>query len=99
MLPDVFEQFQTSCLNTYYLNPTHYYTLPSYTWDCMLEFTQVDIKQLADIDMIMFIERDIRGGLSRYSKRYANYNKFTPSYNPLELSKFLIYDEITNQYR
>ncbi|XP_071054718.1 uncharacterized protein [Onthophagus taurus] len=99
LLADVFEQFRASCLNSYSLDPAHYYTLPGYTWDCMLKYTRVKLELLTDIDMAMFIERGIRGGLSQCSKRYASANnKYLPNYKSAEPSKFIIYDDINNQY-
>jgi len=59
-----------SCVASYGLDPTYYSTC----------FTQCDVKTymfelLTDINMIVFIERDIRGGLSQCSNRYARANK------------------------
>ncbi|KAJ8913870.1 hypothetical protein NQ315_005667 [Exocentrus adspersus] len=96
LLVDVFECFRNSSHMTYNLDPAHYYTLPGYTWDCMLFKTQL----LTDIDMLMFVERGIRGGLSQVCakrKSVAN-NKYMPDYNPNESSKYLMYFDVNNQY-
>ena len=74
LLADIFENFRNSCIASYCLDPAHYYTLPGFTWDAMLKHTHVRFELLVDIDMIMFIERDIRGGLSQCSSRYAQAN-------------------------
>lgn len=99
LLADVFEQFRTSCMHTYSLDPAHYFTLPGYTWDCMLKYTKINLELLTDVDMLMFIERGIRGGLSQSTKRHsvAN-NKYLPNYQSNKPSKFLIYNDINNQY-
>ncbi|KAJ8911371.1 hypothetical protein NQ315_011664 [Exocentrus adspersus] len=78
--------------------PPHYYTLPGYTWDCMLFKTRQTLELLTDIDMLMFVERGIRGGLSQVCakrKSVAN-NKYMPDYNPNEPSKYLIIIIIIN---
>jgi len=55
----------------YGLDPAYYYTLPAFTWDAMLKHTRINFELLIDIDMVMFVERGIRGGLSQCSNRYA----------------------------
>ena len=99
LLADIFEQFCQSCLCTYGLDPAHYHTLPGYTWDCMLKYTDVNLELLTDIDMLMFVERGVRGGLSQSSLRYfkAN-NKYMADYNPELDTSYLLYTDINNQY-
>ena len=72
LLADVFENFRNTCLTSYDLDPAYYYTLPWYTWDAMLKYTQVRLELLSDIDQIMFVERGIRGGLSQCSSRWKS---------------------------
>lgn len=99
LLADVFEQFRASCVQTYSLDPAHYFTLPGYTWDAMLKYTNITLELLTDIDKVMFVERGIRGGLSQCSKRYSKANnKYASEYNPNNPSMFLAYFDINNQY-
>ncbi|XP_037911964.1 uncharacterized protein LOC119652098 [Hermetia illucens] len=99
LLADVFEEFRSNCYNTYGLDPAHYFTLPGYTWDAMLKCTDVTLELLTDVDMLMFFERGIRGGLSQCSKRYSKANnKYMCNYDSTKPSKFLIYNDINNQY-
>ncbi|XP_066585562.1 uncharacterized protein [Prorops nasuta] len=71
MLADIFENFRKSCINNYRLDPVPYFILPSYTWDVMLFYTDIKLQLVTDIDILTFIERGIRGGLSQCSNRYA----------------------------
>ncbi|CAG9817164.1 unnamed protein product [Phaedon cochleariae] len=64
LLADVMENFSASSLKTYGLDPAWYYTMPGYTWDCMLEYTGCKLQIIKDIDMVMFVEQAIRGGVS-----------------------------------
>ena len=43
------------------LNMLQYLSLPMYSLDCMLRYTQTNIELLSDIDQILFIEKGIRG--------------------------------------
>jgi len=51
----------------------------------MLKHTGVRFELLTDIDMIMFIERSICGGLSQF-KQVCAANKYMPSYDSSKLS-------------
>ena len=74
LLADVFEQFRTTCLHHYALDPAWYYTSPGLAWDAALKMTHVELELLSDIDMILMVEKGIRRGISMVSHRYAKAN-------------------------
>ncbi|XP_074026944.1 uncharacterized protein isoform X2 [Leptinotarsa decemlineata] len=100
LLADVFERFRTCILESHGLDPAHYYTLPGYTWDCMLKHTKQQLELLTDQDMFLFVERGIRGGLSQVcSKRRAHANnKYLPNYDSSKPSTYQMYYDVNNQY-
>ena len=64
LLADVFESFRQTCLQYYKLDPCHYFTSPGLSCDAMLKMTNIKLELMTNIDMFLFIERGMRGGVS-----------------------------------
>ena len=59
--------------------------------------TGVELELLTDIDMHLFVERGIRGGISMVSKRYAKANNpQVPGYDPSKPNKHIMYLDANN---
>ena len=99
LLADVFESFRKTCLQYYLLNPCHYFTSPSLSWDAMLKMTKIKLELMIDVDMYQFIEKGMRGGVSCIADRHrkAN-NKCMKEYNEKAPSKCIMYLDASNLY-
>ena len=69
LLTDVFEKFRDVCIENYKLDPAWYYTSPGLAWNACLEKTEVRLELLNDVDMLLMIEKGIRGRVSTITKK------------------------------
>ena len=99
LLTDVLENFRKTCLTYYKLDPLHYITSPGLAWDAMLKMTGINLELITDIDMQLFIEKGLRGGISYIAHRHAKANnKYTRNYDPDKQSSYIMYLDATNLY-
>ena len=100
LLADVFENFGDICIKNYYLDPAHYYTAPGLAWDAALKVTEIELELLSDINMLLMVEKGIRGGVSMVSNRYGKSNDkyMGDKYDPNEPTKYITYLDANNLY-
>ena len=99
LLADVFENFRNICQEQYGLDPAHYYTSQGLSWDALLKKTGVELELFTDLEMHLFVERGMRGGISMVSKRYAKANNpLVPDYDPSKPKKYIVYLDANNLY-
>ena len=83
----------------YGLDPCHYFSSPGLSWGGMLKMICVRLKKIVDIDMYLFIEKGLRGGISYIAKRYGEANnKYMKSFDTEKPSKFITYLAMNNLY-
>ena len=76
LLPvDVFNNFQNNYLEIIYgLDPTYFLSTPGLAWQAALKNTKAKLDLLPDIDMLLIVEKGIRGGICHAINRYAKAN-------------------------
>ena len=74
LLADIFTNFRKLCLDIYKLDPVYFLSLPGFPWEACLKYTKVKLELISDIDVILFIEKGIRGGMFHSVNRHAKAN-------------------------
>ena len=74
VLADVFENFRNICLKIYELDPAKFLSVSGLAWQAALKKTKVKLDLLTDIDMLLMIEKGIRGWICHCIYGYAKAN-------------------------
>ena len=90
LLADVFENFRNMCIKVYELDPAHFLSAPGLAWQACLKKTEVKLELLTDVDILLMVEKGIRGGICHVIHRYAKANnKYMKDYNKDKEESFL----------
>ena len=100
LLADVFENFRNKCLEIYELDPIYFVYAPRLAWQaCLKKKTGVKLKLIIDYDMLLMIEKGIRGGICQATHRYAKpNNKYMKNYDKNNESSYIEYLDANNLY-
>ena len=72
---------------------------PGLAWQACLKKTGVNLELLKDIDMLLMVEKVIRGGIFQAIYRYAKAsNKYINNYDKSIESSYLMYLDASNFY-
>ena len=82
LLADIFENFRNMCLDIYGLDPVYFVSAPGLAWQACLKKTEVKLELLTDYDMVLMIEKEIRGDICQARHRHAKANnKYKKNYD------------------
>ena len=56
-------------LKILWVDPCDYFSSPGLSWNTMLKMTGVKLEKISDIDMYLFIQKGLRGGVSYIAKK------------------------------
>ena len=86
-------------LDTFDLDPLHYYSLPGLSWDAMRKCTDVKLDLITDTDMYQMVEKGMCGGINNISHRYATSNHPNmDTYNEKQEIRTLTYQDANALY-
>ena len=98
-LADVFGNFRNKCIEIYELDPAHFVSAPGLVWQACLKKTRVKLELLTDIDMLLIVEKGIRGEICHSMHKYAKANnKYMKNYDKDMESSDLEYLDANNLY-
>jgi hypothetical protein len=101
LLADVFKNFRDASMINYRLDPAHYLTTPSLTWEACLKYTNVELELITDSEIFLFFESAMRGGISVISNRYALANNpylESKDYDSSQPHSYIYYLDANNLY-
>ena len=100
LLADVFEEFRRMSMSYYKLDPANFYTTPGLTYQACLKHSGISLELFTDIDMLLTVEKGIRGGISYIGRREsAANNKHLPeTFDPSNPSTYISMLDCNNLY-
>ena len=99
LVADVFENFRNKCIEICELDPTHFLSATGLAWQVYLKKTGIKLELLTETDMLLMIEKRIRGKLCHAIYSYAESNdKYMKDYDKNKESLHLMYLDANNLY-
>ena len=97
LLANVFENFRNMCIKVYELDLAHFFVCTRISMARMFKKTKVELELITDPDMLLMVEKGIRGGHALLMYAKGN-NKYIKNYNKDEEESFLQYNDANNLY-
>ena len=97
LLADVFENFINMCIKIYKLDPAKYFSAPGLAWKAALNKTKVRLDLLTDINMLLLVEKGIRGRICYSIYWYAKVNnEYMKDFNKSKELPYIRYWGVNN---
>ena len=87
------------CLEIYELDPAHFLSALGLSWQACLKKRRAKLELLTDYDMLLMVEKGLRGGICQATHRYAKANnKYVTNYDKSIESSYMAYLDAKNLY-
>ena len=97
LLADVCKNFRNMCIEVYELDPANFSSGPGLTWQACSKKTDEKLELLTNVDMLLMVEKGIRGEICHAIYRYAKANnKYMKNYNKDKEGSFIQYLDDNN---
>ena len=99
LLADMFKNFRKMWLVIYEFDPVFFVSAPGLAWQAGLKTTKVKLKLLTDYNMLLMVEKGIRGGICQATHKYAKANKkYIKNYDKNNESSYIPHSDANNLY-
>ena len=99
LLADVFQNYRNKCIEIYELDLPNFLSAPGLVWQACLKKTGIKSELLTNVDMLLMVEKVIRGGICHAIHKYAKANiKYMNNYNKNKESSYIEYLDANNLY-
>ena len=98
-LANVFEKFRNMCIKIYELDPANFFSASGLARQSTLKRTKVKLDLLTNIEMLLMVEKGIRGRICHAIYRYAKANdKYMKDHDRNKESSYIQYWDVKNLY-
>ena len=99
LLADVLKNFKSMCINIYKTDPAKLLSAAGLTWQAALKKIKVILDLLTDINMLLMVEKGIRGGIGSSVNWFAKANnKYIKSYDKNKEPFYIQHWDVNNLY-
>ena len=89
LLADVSKNFRNKYFEIYELDPAHFLSAPGLAWKACLKKVEVKLQLLTNVDMLVTVEKGIRGGICHAIHMYVKANnKYMKDYDNTKKSPY-----------
>ena len=87
------------CIDIYELDPAKFFSAPGLVWKAALKQTKIKLDILTDIDMLLMVEKRIRGGICNVIHWYAKANnRYMNDYDENKEPSYIKYCDVNDLY-